>query len=136
MENVDFNKVIKRTDYKRLSSKLVDKAEGIARAIRNKMLQLGYLYASCNDGFGVYVDTVYTNLGKVHCLKIDGSGSLEYIDKDFYAYGDYDAHVTGCTRQEALVFLNHAREILQVLSDVETEQVNAIEEALKGVEGL
>lgn len=143
----DFNQILTRDDYKRMTENLKSVAEEIAAEIRKKMNQLDI--ASDNDfdngeiGVGdvtVRVMSVSSNCGATRdflSIKRDGNDygyedwrSLEDIGDTYYYTGDFNAQVRGASNKEALAFLNVAAKLIKGLGEVEQKKVDEIQSAL------
>ena len=143
----DFNQILARDDYKRMTENLKSVTEEIAANIRKKMEQLDI--ASDNDfdngeigadNVIVRVISVSSNCGATRdflAIKRDGNSygfedwrSLEDIDDTYYYTGDFNAQVRGASNKEALAFLNVAAKLITGLGEIEQKNIDAIQNAL------
>lgn len=143
----DFNQILARNDYKRMTENLKSVTEEIAANIRKKMEQLDI--ASDNDfdngeigadNVVVSVISVRSNCGATRdflSIKRDGYSygyedwrSLEDIDDTYYYTGDFNAQIRGASNKEALDFLNVAAKLIKGLGEIEQKKVEAIQNAL------
>jgi len=151
----DLNVILKRTDYKHLTSQLEERAENIAFRIGRKMKQLdmnGEIIKIKSDDFPVSVrlSSVRSNsCGSYEFLAMDCamwsddydscSGywcSLEDVASSYYYSGDFCAWVEGAPRNAALAFLNVAGKIIDRLGEIEENKVKAVTHALAETENL
>lgn len=143
---IDYNKILERDDYARLTSKVKMYAERLAARIRKKMFELDIqdnlikiddVTITCQ-----YVGTKSQYPGRRDFLAIESEYlqglyvSLEDIGLKYYYAGCLDAKIFGCTNKEALRFLNKARNIIEYLAKVEQGQVEYTERVLLNVEDL
>lgn len=143
---IDYNKILERDDYARLTSKVKMYAERLAARIRKKMFELDIpdnlikiddVIITCQ-----YVTTRSQYPGRRDYLAIDSEYlqglclSLEDVGKDYYYAGDFNARIIGCSHRDALRFLNKARQIVEYLADVEQGHVEYTEGILLDVENL
>lgn len=135
------DEILKRNDYKRLTSQLEDRTEEIAGRICQKMLDLDA------------EDTIIKIKGDISCpevsVKIEYDDGWElmmdcryFLDDDAVEYGDVwrsleriTAH-DGARRPAALCFLNIAKQIIEKLGEIEEYKVKAVETALQETENL
>ena len=123
--------ILKRDDYKRLSSELSDIVANIAKCVREKMDQidvkeLGYYFIATqksNSGYTYkYLSVARNNYDYV-------GASLE-DDHSYYYCGDFNCEVTAASNKDKLKFLNSARSILSELDKIEDDQCKEIEESI------
>lgn len=144
------DEILKRDDYKRLTSQLEHRAENIAASIRHKIVELDAedkiikIRSEGNYDVLVSVRSVSTrSLGSYTFLAMDCSmwldnddcygtcwASLEDIANSYYYTGDFGAWVQGAPRNAALAFLNVAKQIIEKLGEIEENKVKAVEAAL------
>ena len=123
--------ILKRDDYRRMSSELSDKVMEIAKCVREKMTQLdikelGYYFIATqksNSGYTYKYLSVCNN-------SYDRIGSSLEDDHDYYFCGDFNCEVTAAPNKLKLKFLNSAKEIFEELDKIEDEQCNSIENAI------
>lgn len=137
------DEILKRNDYVKLVPKLKERAESVAKMIREKMDELDQSEISVKvDGgfYTVFISTVRsrsTNCSDDYLavLKKDEYGdartcSLEDINRSYYFCNDYNAMVVGANNSSALFFLNHAADLIRTLDKIEDRLVNEVESAL------
>lgn len=137
------DEILKRNDYVKLVPKLKERAERVAKMIREKMDELDQSEISIKvDGgfYTVFISTVKSR--SINCssdylaiLKKDEYGdartcSLEDINRSYYYCNDYNAMVMGADSSNALFFLNHAADLIRALDKIEDRLVNEMEFAL------
>ena len=150
--------ILERNDYVRLSKNLVERVEKIAKIVRNKMYHLDIDRLTVN-GVTVAITTYYNcNVGSTTFLAMPteyknewnsyyGSPqineedelvytSLENINEDYCVCGDYNCRLIGADCKQARLFLNNAKAILERLDEIETEQVDEVNKALKETEDI
>ena len=152
-----FDEILKRNDYKRLTSQLEDRAEGIAARIRKKLIELDdedKIITIKTEGeypVSVSVRSVrsrscgsYTFLAMDCGMWMDNDSdcytgnwaSLEDIANSYYYTGDFGAWVEGAPRNAALAFLNAAGRIIERLGEMEDNKVKAVNAALESTENI
>jgi hypothetical protein len=132
---ITLEKVIKRNDYKRLGENLKERVEELARIICDKAVELDIEklldYEICKYS---------SNLADEYKLVVYGEDehyhSLHDINNEYYLHGDYTCRVIGASNAEALTFLNEARNLLTELDRIETQNAEAIQQALNKTENL
>lgn len=120
--------IIQRDDYQRLSKKLQEKVQELAKNIRHKMYQLDL------DCLGdIHIETVksYRSGYSDDFLATSGNHDLESIGRSYYYCNDYNLYVKGASNKEALNFLNNVQRYLTMLDEIETEQCQAINRAIE-----
>lgn len=150
--------ILKRNDYVRLTENLVERVEEIAKIVRHKMYYLDIDKITVN-GVTVAITTYYNcNFGSTTFLAMpteyreewNGSygrpqineddelvyTSLEDINKDYCIGDDWNCRFIGADNKQARLFLNNAKAILERLDEIETEQVDEINKALKETEDI
>lgn len=143
---VDFNKILKRADYARLTIKVKMYAESLAFRIRKKMFELDIQDMQIKvDDVTICCQHVTTKSqypGRRDFLAICTEyeigifTSLEDIGKEYYYDGCFNTKIIGCSNNDALRFLNKARAIVCVLSKIEQSKVNNIDSILNDVRNL
>lgn len=145
------DEIISRNDYERANSALIKRANELAEIIRGKMIQLGVKAvhttvrrgnAVCTSANIVLHRTPYYHNGEVCSLPYNLCYKETEYDMD--CYYDLDEKDTDGntgnnkvpTNRMYIIFLNHVRNILAELDEIETEKVAACEQALAAVEGL
>lgn len=143
----DFNKILERDDYKRLTENLKSVTNEIAERIRKKMIQLEIDDDNDFDngeigveGVTVKAMSVKSNSGLIHeflAIKRIGDSCGEYdwrslqdIGDEYYFASDFNAVVNGASNKEALDFLNVAPKLIQGLGEIEQKKVDAIKSAI------
>ena len=143
---IDFNKILERDDYARLTVKVKMYAESLAFRIRKKMFELdiqgliikvGNISICCQ-----HVTTTSQYPGRHDYLAICSEyevgpyTSLEDVGKEYYYAGCVDAKIVGCSHNDALRFLNKARAIVCVLSEIEQSKVESMNRIINEVEDI
>jgi len=136
------DEIIKRDDYKKMTSQLRERTEELAYKIRNKMVQLD-LKSVYKPAKGVVLHVVSgrSNVGSYHYLAVveDEHGYAHYcIDGAYsgYVHGDFNCRVITASNAQCLKFLNAAKEIVEWLDRVESEKTSEIESALENTKNL
>lgn len=150
----DFNKILNRSDYSRLTYSIKTKCEEVAKAVRKKMDELDipndkdYYNGEIEVGdVIVRIDSKRSNVGTCDFLAIKGEEedgdftvttwhSLEDINRDFYYGGDFTARIIGANSKEALRFLNVAGDFIKSLGAIEEKKAQECEKTLNAVESL
>ena len=143
-QQTSLDAILARTDYKRLTEKLKNRVEEIAAKIRMKIVELdieddtdydgvigcrGINVAVCkksSNGF-TYSFLAIRSYDDCGCYKWH---SLEDIAHSYYYCGDFNKRIEGANNNEALQFLNVARELIEGLGKIEQAKVDAIKKAL------
>ena len=145
---IDFNQILARDDYKRMTATLKEKVEEIAQRIGMKMDELDIINDDDFDNGEIGIDNIVvrnvivtSNSGftyKFLAIKryddennYTSWASLEDIEHTFYFCNDYTAKVCGATNKEALAFLNVAAKLIKGLGEIEQKNVNEIQRALE-----
>lgn len=145
----NFNEILQREDYVRLTANLKERTEEIAQLIKSKMVQLDLEDETIEvEGVKIAIKGVSSNYGRYEFLAIENTGefSSEYGEKDwwslqdvnhtFYYAGDFTARVPGCSNKDALRFLNVAGAIISLLGKAEQEQIDEVQNVLAETEDL
>lgn len=101
----NFNEILQREDYVRLTANLKERTEEIAQLIKSKMVQLDLEDETIEvEGVKIAIKGVSSNCGRYEFLAIENTGefSSEYGEKDwwslqdvnhtFYYAGDFMVH--------------------------------------------
>lgn len=144
----DFNKILNRSDYSRLTYSIKTKCEEVAKAVRKKMDELDipndkdYYNGEIEVGdVIVRINSKCSNVGSYDFLAIKGKEedgdfivttwhSLEDINRDFCYGGDFTARIIGANSKEALRFLNVAGDLVKLLDAIEDMQVDDSKDVL------
>lgn len=133
MEKKEMWKVLGRDDYARKSQELEKKCEELAKAIRDKLIELDRTEITIpRCGITFRVVTVQISCVKFNLLARN-SGTIYYLLQEF---GICDIHADDLNVKvgrvvDALGFVTHLDEILQEISKIEDKEVADIEAALK-----
>lgn len=144
---INFNKILARDDYKRLTENLKVITEAVAEEIRKKMDELeiennpNYENGEIGTcGVVVKVITVKSNSGFNRSflgIKRYEEGyhhayfaNLEDINSTYYLCGDFNARIYGATNREALDFVNVSAKLIQGLGELEQQQVDEIQKTI------
>ena len=144
---INVNEILARDDYKRMTENLKSVTEEVAEGIRKKMDELDIINNTEFDngeiGFGNVVvrsDSVRSNSGFTReflaIKRVDEKDgfvtwrSLEDIGDSYYFTGDFNAKIYGASNNEALAFLNVARQLIIGLGKVEQKQADEIQQAI------
>ncbi|CDD32341.1 unknown [Bacteroides sp. CAG:714] len=122
------DEILKRDDYSRLSERLKERVEELAKKIRIKMYQLDL------DSLGdIHIRTVTSHrCGYSEDFLATNEGhDLESVNRSYYYCNDYSLYVKGASNKEALGFLNRIKQYIETLDEIETEKSQAIEKALE-----
>ena len=144
MTNKSIDEIINRDDYARLTKALKDRTEEIAVKVRRKMEDLD-LDEIDIEGMTLIVKEYSADYGQYHfnnlsikqrCIddyneESDEYLSLEDINETYYAYNDFKCKIEGASAKQALKFLNAAKKIFDNLDEIETQQVNDVNNALE-----
>lgn len=148
-----FEEMLSRNDYKRLTDRLKQRAEYIAKLIHKKMEELDISEDENYHNGEIEVNNVVVRIcskrsngmGSYEYLAILRGGddcyddvwaSLEDIGHSFYWCGDYYAWVEGANNKEALAFLNVAGRIIESLDKTEDKQVEDIYAVLNKTDNI
>lgn len=127
------DEILKREDYKRLTSEMAERVYDIAIKIRRKMHSLDIKELTV-DGLKIRDCKRRSNVDSYVFLAVvdneDYEGSLYDINDSGYLHNDYSCYINGATNKEALAFLNRARKIIEYLGEKEEEKVKAIRQAM------
>ena len=127
------DEILKREDYKRLTSKMAERVYDIAIKIRRKMHSLDIKELTV-DGLKIRDCKRRSNVDSYVFLAVfdneDYEDSLYDINDSGYLHNDYSCYINGATNKEALAFLNRARKIIEYLGEKEEEKVKAIQQAM------
>lgn len=127
------DEILKREDYKRLTSEMAERVCDIAIKIRRKMHSLDIKELTV-DGLKIRDCKRRSNVDSFVFLAVvdneDYEGSLYDINDSGYLHNDYSCYINGATNKEALAFLNRARKIIEYLGEKEEEKVKAIQQAM------
>lgn len=120
----EIQNVIKNENHQRLTSALNDKCAEIAREIREAMYKLQV--TKIGD---YWIRTNSSNSGHSEEFLCVDYRSLER-DRPYCFAGDYYCKTYPASRKEKLAFINKAKEIFEMLSEMQDEECEAIEKAL------
>lgn len=127
------DEILKREDYKRLTSKMAERVYDIAIKIRRKMHSLDIKELTV-DGLKIRDCKRRSNVDSYVFLAVvdneDYEDSLYDINDSGYLHNDYSCYINGATNKEALAFLNRARKIIEYLGEKEEEKVKVIQQAM------
>lgn len=127
------DEILKREDYKRLTSEMAERVYDIAIKIRRKMHSLDIKELTV-DGLKIRDCKRRSNVDCYVFLAVvdneDYEDSLYDINDSGYLHNDYSCYINGATNKEALAFLNRARKIIEYLGEKEEEKVKAIQQAM------
>ena len=127
------DEILKREDYKRLTSEMAERVYDIAIKIRRKMHSLDIKELTV-DGLKIRDCKRRSNVDNYVFLAVvdneDYEDSLYDINDSGYLHNDYSCWINGATNKEALAFLNRARKIIEYLGEKEEEKVKAIQQAM------
>lgn len=127
------DEILKREDYKRLTSKMAERVYDKAIKIRRKMHSLDIKELTV-DGLKIRDCKRRSNVDSYVFLAVvdneDYEDSLYDINDSGYLHNDYSCYINGATNKEALAFLNRARKIIEYLGEKEEEKVKAIQQAM------
>ena len=127
------DEILKREDYKRLTSEMTERVYDIAIKIRRKMHSLDIKELTV-DGLKIRDCKRRSNVDNYVFLAVvdneDYEDSLYDINDSGYLHNDYSCWINGATNKEALAFLNRARKIIEYLGEKEEEKVKAIQQAM------
>lgn len=131
METLD--EILKREDYKRLTSEMAERVYDIAIKIRRKMHSLDIKELTV-DGLKIRDCKRRSNVDSYVFLAVvdneDYEDSLYDINDSGYLHNDYSCYINGATNKEALAFLNRARKNIEYLGEKEEEKVKVIQQAM------
>lgn len=143
----DYNQILARDDYKRVTGSLKDKVEEIAKAIRRKMdeLDVDNSYPEgglCAKDVRVLVAHLgYVDSGRFDCLvlesvdeetgfqefhSLEDAGDVFQDDRGFYVRGL-------ATNKEKIAFLNAASSLIKKLGAIEQKNVEIVQNALNNI---
>ena len=127
------DEILKREDYKRLTSEMAERVYDIAIKIRRKMHSLDIKELTV-DGLKIRDCKRRSNVDSYVFLAVvdneDYEDSLYDINDSGYLHNDYSCWINGATNKEALAFLNRARKIIEYLGEKEEEKVKVIQQAM------
>lgn len=127
------DEILKREDYKRLTSEMAERVYDIAIKIRRKMHSLDIKELTV-DGLKIRDCKRRSNVDSYVFLAVvdneDYEDSLYDINDSGYLHNDYSCYINGATNKEALAFLNRARKIVEYLGEKEEEKVKVIQQAM------
>lgn len=127
------DEILKREDYKRLTSEMAERVYDIAIKIRRKMHSLDIKELTV-DGLKIRDCKRRSNVDSYVFLAVvdneDYEDSLYDINDSGYLHNDYSCYINGATNKEALAFMNRARKIIEYLGEKEEEKVKAIQQAM------
>lgn len=127
------DEILKREDYKRLTSEMAERVYDIAIKIRRKMHSLDIKELTV-DGLKIRDCKRRSNVDSYVFLAVvdneDYEDSLYDINDSGYLHNDYSCYINGATNKEALAFLNRARKIIEYLGEKEEEKVKVIQQAM------
>lgn len=133
------DEILKREDYKRLTSEMAERVYDIAIKIRRKMHSLDIKELTV-DGLKIRDCKRRSNVDSYVFLAVvdneDYEDSLYDINDSGYLHNDYSCYINGATNKEALAFLNRARKIIEYLGEKEEEKVKVIQQAMADTEDL
>lgn len=123
--------IIKRDDYKRLTSQMRERVEELAEKIRFKMNYLDLKELAVKNTH-LYVVSGRTKCGYYEYLALNENDVYYCIDGAYsgYIHGDFFHYCRTATNDMCLKFLNVSKEIFNYLDGVENEKVKDIEDAL------
>lgn len=137
------DEILNRSDYSNLTPALKKRCEEIAKSIRIKMTELDIEDEELTQDFvkndkkcRVYIRICVRNSrgnGSYEYLAINAENgwySLEDIRHSFYYANDYSAWIQGATCNDAIKFLNVAREFILQLDEIESIKTNEIKQVL------
>ena len=136
MEKKELWKVLGRDDYARKSQELRKKCDELAKAICDKLIELDrkeIFISGCGITFRVINVAVDCVKSKILAIK---SGTVYYLLQDIGASDRLEAdnlYVEVGRVTDAISFVSHLDEILQLISEIEDEKVAAVEKALKSL---
>ena len=143
----DYNQILARDDYKRMTESLKEKVEEIARAIRYKMdeLDVDNSYPEgglCAKDVRVLVAHLgYGDTGFFDCLvlesvdeetgahvfhSLEDAGDVLQEDRGFFVRGL-------ATNKEKIAFLNAASSLIEKLGAIEQKNVEIVQNALNNI---
>lgn len=143
----DYNQILARDDYKRMTGSLKEKVEEIAKAIRRKMdeLDVDNSYPEgglCAKDVRVLVAHLgYVETGFFDCLvlesvdegtgfqvfhSLEDAGDVLQADRGFFVRGL-------ATNKERIAFLNAASSLIKKLGAIEQENVENIQNVLNNI---
>ena len=120
----EIQNVIKNENHQRLTSALNDKCAEIAKEIRVAMYKL-----QVREIGDYWISTNRSNSGFSEDFLCVDSRSLECNSAYCFA-GDFYCKTYPASRKEKLAFINKAKEIFEMLSEMQNEECEAIERAL------
>lgn len=144
---IDYNQILARDDYKRMTESLKEKVEEIAKAIRYKMdeLDVDNSYPEgglCAKDVRVLVAHLgYGDTGYFDCLvlesvdeetgfrvfhSLEDAGDVLQDDRGFFVRGL-------ATNKERIAFLNAASSLIKKLGAIEQENVEIIQNAFNNI---
>ena len=139
--NKTLDEILKRDDYETLSKSLLEKVQVIADKIAIKLSRLDEVnrrisvdYKDADDKY-IYV----TVMAKAIDAKIHLTFETQQFDKDkmlqtvYKTLSDFDS-VDAASVNEALMFLNAAKGIIEKINDIEEKKVNEINKTLEDTE--
>lgn len=133
------DEIISRSDYARLNTALIDRAQELAKIICQKMQELDQeeLYEPHSD-VAIRVVTRKSNISSYTFLGLDKTDecgnhySVSLQDRgSFYVHNDFHCWLSSATSEEYLKFLNSAKEFICMLDELETEKCNQLNQALE-----
>ena len=131
--------IIDRKDYERMTEKLRNHTEEFAEIVRRKMRELGLTDEyEPSKGIVITLKEGKTRVGYYSYLAFVKDGICYCLDGRFdgYIHGDFNHYAKAANNAMCLLFLNAARNILEWLSNIETEKTEEIEQAVSDYENI
>lgn len=131
--------ILNRKDYKRLTEQLKERVSEIAKLIREKMeeldlqtLELNHIeLAICSEGYDwrtyYYLAISYDKYT---------NASLEDLGQTIHLEKDCPCEINGANNNLGLIFLNHAKDFIEKLGEIEDHKVAAVSKALSETQDL
>ena len=133
------DEILKREDYKRLTSEMADRVHDIAIRIRCTMHCLDITEITV-DGLTIRDCKRCSNVDSYEFLAVVDDDDFEYslydINDSGYLHNDYSCYINGATNKQALAFLNRVRKISEYLGEKEAEKIKQLKQAMADTAGL
>lgn len=139
--NKTLEEILNRDDYETLSESLLEKVQMIANKIAIKLSSLDEVnrrisvnYKNADDKY-IYVTVMAKAIdGKIHLtFETEGRNKDGYLDTLYKTLCDFESD-NAASVNEAMMFLNAAKGIIQKINDIEEKKVNEINKTLEDTE--
>ena len=139
--NKTLEEIMSRTDYETLSKSLIEKVQVIANKIAIKLSRLDEVnrrisvnYKNADDKYICVTVMAKAIEDKIHLtFETQGRNKDGYLDTLYKTLCDFDS-VDAASVNEALMFLNAAKGIIEKINDIEEKKVNEINKTLEDTE--